>query len=111
MHTPIDKSELDLVTAVLLVVPEARTITLELADLTEVPTWDTMVVLIVGKYGALDALDLDKDVVAAFSAVHPPADRYVIEVDAALTAPLAPPIPLPLPAPPAEPIRFPLAAS
>lgn len=111
MHTPIDQSELDLVAAVLLVVPEARTITLELADCTEVPTWDTMVVLTVGKYGALDALELGADIVAAFSVVHPPAGRYVIDVDAALTEPLAPPIPLPLPAPAVESIRRPLAAS
>ncbi|WP_138845980.1 hypothetical protein [Rhodococcus pyridinivorans] len=111
MHTPTDKTELDLVTAVLLVVPEATTITLELADFTETPTWDTMVVLTMGKYAALDALELDADVIAAFSAAHPPTDRYVIDVDAALTAPLTPPILLPLLTPTSEPIRIPRAAS
>ncbi|NLU64969.1 hypothetical protein HCA61_22285 [Rhodococcus sp. HNM0563] len=111
MHTHTDKAELDLVAAVLLVVPEATTITLELAEFTEVPTWDTMAVLTVGMYGALDALELDADVIAAFSAAHPPTGRYVIDIDAALTAPLAPPIPLPLPAPTVEPIECPRAAS
>ena len=108
MHTLTDKAELDLVAAVLLVVPEAATITLELADFREVPEWDSMVVLAVGNVGALDALELDADVIAAFSAAHPPAGRYVIKVDAALTAL---PIPLPLPAPIAESIPFPRAAS
>lgn len=111
MHTPTDKAELDLVAAVLLVVPEATTITLELADFTEAPAWDTMVVLTTGKYAVLDALELDPDVIAAFSAVHPPAGRYVIDVDAVLTAPLAPPIPLTRLAPTSEPIRIPRAAS
>lgn len=111
MHTPLDNAELDLVAAVLIVVPEATTITVYLADFAEVPEWDSMVVLTVGAVGALEALEIDDDVMAAFSATHPPAGRYVIKVDDALTAPLAPPIPLPLPSPAAEPTSFPLAAS
>lgn len=111
MHTPLDNAELNLVAAVLIDVPEATTITLYLADFAEVPEWDTMAVLTVGKFGALEALEIDDDLMAAFSAAHPPEGRYVIKVDDVLTAPLAPPIPLPLPAPTVEPTSFPRAAS
>ena len=113
MYTPLDNAELDLVVAVLIVVPEATAITVYLTESTEVPEWDPMVVLTVGALGALEALEIDDDVMAAFSVAHPPAGRYVIKVDAALTAPLASPIPLPLssPSPAAEPTSFPLAAS